>query len=66
VRHDGRRGHPRPRCLRREREPSGQGGGLTMVAVAVPERAYSLADHQRWVARLLADLLPVLNLREVA
>lgn len=62
MRQDAHRGHPRPRCLRRERGWH----DLTIVAVAVPERAYSLADHQRWVARLLADLLPVLNLREVA
>jgi hypothetical protein len=57
MRQDARRGHPRPRCLCRE---------ARYRVVAVPGRAYSLADHQRWVARLLADLLPVLNLREVA
>lgn len=53
-----RRGHVRPRCLRRE--------PTYTTVVLMPGRAYSLADHQRWVARLLADLLPVLNLREVA
>jgi hypothetical protein len=64
MRHDGRRGHPRPRCLRREATRTTV--AIEFVGRAVPERAYSLADHQRWVARLLADLLPVLNLREVA
>jgi hypothetical protein len=58
MRQDGRRGHLRPRCLRRE--------PTCATVVLVPGRAYSLAAHQRWVARLLADLLPVLNLREVA
>jgi hypothetical protein len=57
MRQDARRGHPRPRCLRRE---------ARYRVVAGPGRAYSLAAHQRWVARLLGDLLPALNLREVA
>lgn len=52
-----RRGYPRPRCLRRE---------PTYRVVVVVARECSLAAHQRWVARLLTDLLPVLNLREVA
>lgn len=58
MRQDAHRGHPRPRCLRRE--------PTYTTVVLMPGRASSLADHQRWVARLLVDLLPVLNLREVA